>query len=105
MTSFCSELIAIGEASVNMEAQSDVYNTWTLCGSLYKARWDCLVAVLPRKKVIIVGGGTAVESDIIDTLLREITCLRSFSLPSQRPIAKQTVSGWLFRCHGGDQLR
>ena len=109
VTSVCSELIAIGVASVNMEAQSDVYqffeNTWTLCGSLYKARWNCLVAVLPRKNVIIVGGGTAVESDIIDTLLREITCLRSFSLPSQCPIAKQSVSGWLFRCHGGDQLR
>ena len=72
VTSFCNELIAIWGASVNMEAKLDVYhffeNKWILCGSLCKARWDCLVAVLPGTKVIVVGGGTAVDSDSVDVL-------------------------------------
>lgn len=72
LASFCNELIAIGGASVNMEAHFDVYqffdNKWSSIGRLCKARWDCLVAVLPGSKAIVVGGGTAVDSDVMDVL-------------------------------------
>ena len=73
ITSFCNELLAIGGATVSMEAMCDIYQfydgRWLSIGRLRKARWDCLVAVLSGARMMVVGGGTAVDSDVVDVLV------------------------------------
>ena len=64
------ELLAVGGRDKDRKPLSAIHkynpttNSWDLISNMPTARYDCLVAVLPTNKILIVGGDIALLNTI-----------------------------------------